>query len=146
MLSLRRQSGVTLPELLVTMLVIAILAGVALPNLTGMIATNKLNNAQENVIQVLKKAHTKAVANGTFVTVTISSANKSLHVAYQNGNTSPPDIILDNEIVIGADVTFTFSPNGTVNAGTVQLTSANHSGLAGRGISISVTGLITATR
>lgn len=156
MLTLRKQIGFSLLELLVTVAVIAVLAGFALPNLGGIIATSQLNNAQENVMQVLKKAHANSVANGTFTTATVTSATNTLQVTYLNGSTPPPNVILNKEIVVDADIVFTFSPNGTVSAtpvnanpaiaGVIQLNSATHSDLPVRGINVSMTGQIAITR
>lgn len=147
MLSLNKQIGVTIVELLVAIAVVAILASIAVPNMGGMLATNRLNDAQENIMQVLKSAHANAVAKGTFVTVTITSASRTLSTSYGNGGTAPPNLVLNSDVAIAADDTLIFSPNGTVDAaGTVTLSSVNHTSLPSRGISITVTGLITATR
>lgn len=147
MLIRTKHAGVTLVELLVAIAVVAILAAIAVPNMGSMLATNKLNDAQENIMQVLKSAHAVAVANGTFSTVTITSASNVIATSYGNGTTAPPNLILNNEVVIGADDTLIFSPNGTVDsAGTVTLSSQNFPDLASRGISINTTGQISATR
>lgn len=143
----KQAAGVTLVELLVAIAVVAILAAIAVPNMGSMLATNKLNDAQENVMQVLKSAHAVAVANGTFSTVTINSASNVLSTSYGNGTTAPPNLTLNSEIVIAANATLIFSPNGTVNAaGTITLTSAHHPYLASRSVSINTTGQINATR
>lgn len=142
-----KHAGVTLIELLVAIAVVAILAAIAVPNMGSMLATNKLNDAQENIMQILKSARAVAVANGTFSTITITSATNVIATSYGNGTTAPPNLILNNEIAIAADDTLIFSPNGTVDAaGTVTLTSRNYADLASRSISIKTTGQISATR
>jgi len=148
MLIHRKQFGVTMIELLVAIGVVAILAMIAVPNMGSLIATNKMNDAQENVMQVLKSAHANAVANGTFVTVTIASTSAQLSTSYGNGTSAPPNLKLNSEVAISAtNAAMVFSPNGTVDAAnTITLSSVNHPSLSSRGISISVTGLITATR
>lgn len=147
MLIIRKNRGLTIVELLVTIAVVAILAAVAVPNIGSMLATNRLNEAQENIMQVLKTAHANAKANGTFVTVTISSAGKVVATSFGNGMSAPPNLVLNSDIGIAADDTIIFSPNGIVDAAaTVTLSSVNYSSLPNRGISVAVTGLITATR
>lgn len=142
-----KQAGVTLTELVVAIAVVAILATVAVPGLGGMIATSKLNDAQENVMQALKSARAIAVANGTFATVTITGASRMISTIYGNGSAAPPNLVLNTEIAIAADDTLIFSPNGTVDAaGMISLNSVNYSSLSPRNVSINTTGQITATR
>lgn len=142
-----KQTGVTLVELLVAIAVVAILAAIAVPNMGSMLATNKLNDAQENIMQLLKSAHAMAVANGTFSTITISSASNVISTSYGNGTSAPPNMTINSEIAIAADDTLIFSPNGTVDAaGTVTLTARNYPDLASRSININTTGQIIAAR
>lgn len=147
MLIIQKNRGFTIVELLVAIAVVAILAAIAVPNMGSMLATSRLNEAQENIMQVLKTAHANAKANGTFVTVTISSASNVVATSFGNGMSAPPNLELNSDVGIAADDTIVFSPNGVIDAAaTVTLSSANYPSISNRGISVAVTGLITATR
>jgi|GEM_PF-4951812 len=146
MLKNSSQCGITLIEVIVTLAVVAILASIAVPNVGSMLRTHQMNEAQETLMQILKSARTNAVSNGTMVTVDLTSSNKQVNVTYANGNSAPPVYTFNNDVALGGNVSFVFSPNGTASpASSVVMTSTADSTLT-RTVTITVSGLITATR
>ncbi len=72
-----RHSGFTMLELLITMAIIAILAGIAAPSYNGMIARNKVNSMRENLANALQYARSEAIKRKVDVIVCASADQSS---------------------------------------------------------------------
>lgn len=141
----KRQTGVTLAELLAVIAVVAILASIAIPQLGGILATNRLNDAQESTLQMLRKARTLAVGKGTIVTVTVNSAARTVTLTQADG--SPAETLsISQAVTIGANATYTFNPAGTASTGTTVLTATNYPAIPARNIAVSATGQVNVAR
>ncbi len=144
------QRGFSLVELMVVVAVMAILSGFALPALGAMSAGNALNAAQENLIEILKKARGMAVSHSTFATVTINAAAHTVQLSLADGSLPTETIRMSQNINIGGDATLLFSAQGIVAAQagttTVTLASVGYGNLPQRRLGISPTGLVTASR
>ncbi|MCP8463870.1 GspH/FimT family pseudopilin [Pseudomonas sp. ZM23] len=67
-------AGFTLIELMVTILLLVILAGFAVPNFTSLIRSNRVQSVADEFYSLLQYARTEAVTRGQQVTLTASSA------------------------------------------------------------------------
>lgn len=65
----RRQSGFTLVELMLAIAVASVLLAVAVPSFQGFMDRTQLQHATREIVNVIKAARERAVANGETVTV-----------------------------------------------------------------------------
>jgi len=122
------QKGVTLLELIVVMVIIAIGAALTTPNIGGWMTNYKLRSAARDVASTLRLAQIKAVSGNTTYHVVFDTVNNSYITQYQNTGgawvTEGPTQILPAGVQF--NTTFgniaSFSPNSTVgNAGDINL-------------------------
>ncbi len=121
-----RQSGFTLTELMVGIVIMAVLAAIAAPNLQSMMRNSQIRNAAESITNGLQRARAEAVARNTNVAFTLTADSSwSVNVL------APASIIESRPGSEGsANVTLTIAPAGTTtitfnNFGGVQATNAN---------------------
>lgn len=81
----RRQAGFTLVELMVTIVVIAILATIAAPNMMSFLDRNRVVGAGEAVYGQLQAARSEAIKQGARMTVAFSPGS-AWCVGYARGN------------------------------------------------------------
>lgn len=144
------QLGLSLIELMVVVAVMALLSGIAFPALGSMSAGNDLNTAQENIIEMLKKARGMAVSRSSFATVTINSAARTMQLSLADGSLPVEVLAIRQNISVAGDATLLFSAQGTATAQTgtttITLSSTSYASLPQRRIDVSPTGIVTATR
>ncbi|MGC1548488.1 MAG: GspH/FimT family pseudopilin [Rhodanobacter sp.] len=63
--SLKKQAGVTLVELITTLIVLAVLAGIALPSMSGLMHRHRLQAAENEYIAILQYARSTAITDNT---------------------------------------------------------------------------------
>ena len=68
-------TGFTLMEMLVTVIVVGVIAAVASPNLIGMLNRNRVNEAVAQVEGAIKEAQKQAIRQGKACTVAINTAD-----------------------------------------------------------------------
>lgn len=77
-MSVRENKGFTLIELLITITLIGIIAGFAVPSFSQMVANNRITSVTNNLIGALNYARTESVKRGRAVDVTaLASAGNS---------------------------------------------------------------------
>lgn len=115
MIGKARQLGFTLIELMVTVAIIAILAAMAYPSFTDMIARNRLKGAAEGLFGDLQFAKSEAIKSNETVTVTflnIGAANWS----YSITRPGSPDPLKVMKAADAQDVTLSAKTNGATLA------------------------------
>jgi len=105
-------AGFTVIEMLVTVALIGILAGVATPSFLSMMDNMALKKSQDTVLVALKKAKRIARSQGTIVVVTISNTPANINI--NPSNAAPKNHTLSENISFENDTVITFSSVGTV--------------------------------
>jgi prepilin-type N-terminal cleavage/methylation domain-containing protein len=122
------QKGITLLEVIIVMIIIAIGAVLAAPNIGGWLPYYRLKSATRDVASVLRLAQLKAVATNTSYQVVFDTVNSSYVLQYQNtgggfvpdgGTQSLPTGVKFNTTFAG-NIT-TFLPNSTATDGSITL-------------------------
>jgi prepilin-type N-terminal cleavage/methylation domain-containing protein len=78
------QKGVTLVELIVVMVIIAIGAALTTPNIGGWMTNYRLRSAARDVASTLRLAQIKAVSTNTTYQVVFDTVNESYIIQYQD--------------------------------------------------------------
>jgi len=123
------RKGVTLIELIIVFVIIAIGATLAAPNINRWMPYYRLRSATRDVVSAMRVAQMKAVSNNLTYRISFDQPNNSFIVQYQTtGGAWVPDgstQTMPNGVVFVT--TFgsiaTFSPNSTANNGNVVLTN-----------------------
>jgi len=119
--------GVTLLELIVVMVIVAIGAALTTPNIGGWLSNYRLRSATRDVASMMRLAQIKAVSNNTSCQVVFDTVNDNYILQYQDtlgawvneGETQrlPPGVKFNT--TFGA--TATFAPNSTATDGDITL-------------------------
>jgi prepilin-type N-terminal cleavage/methylation domain-containing protein len=124
------KKGVTLIELIVVMVIIAIGAALSTPNIGGWMTSYRLRSATRDVVSTLRLAQIKAVSGNTTYQVVFDTANNSYIIQYLN--TGGAYVTEGVTQVLPTGVTFNtdfgnvarFSPNSTVaNTGAINFSN-----------------------
>jgi prepilin-type N-terminal cleavage/methylation domain-containing protein len=140
------QRGVTLIELIIVMVIIAIGAVLTTPNISGWLTNYRLRSATRDVASTLRLAQLKAISTNTSYQVFFDTAHDSYILQYldtlgtpvgEGGTQTLPTGVKFNTTFPG-NIT-TFSPNSTATDGNVTLNNTKGStktvrilGLTGR--------------
>jgi len=82
---MKRDSGLTLVELMVVISIIAIMSAVAIPNLISWLPNYRLNGAAREVLSAIELARLTAVRENASVAVTFTPGNAAYHLWVDNG-------------------------------------------------------------
>lgn len=136
------ERGFTLVELMVTVAILAIIAGIAAPSFTNLIRSNRVTSAGNELVALMQVARSGAISNRATATVCPSTdgstcaaatGNRWIATVTKNGATtvlrdstfSTGVSVAGSPNLAGANNKFTFTPNGFSAVG------ANTSGTVG---------------
>ena len=136
---MREQKGYTLTELMVTIAILLILAGLAMPSFIELIADQRLKNAADTTASIMRRAQAKAIEVSSPVTVTVNSS-----MAYATGyNVSPFNFTMPEKTVVTGDVSFVFAPDGRAStAGSALFNSAMSTTVRQRTVTVTPLGQV----
>ncbi|MDH5229548.1 MAG: hypothetical protein OEY38_05775 [Gammaproteobacteria bacterium] len=112
-MSLTKQQGTLLIELLVVVVIVAMLASFAMPGMQTSVINNDLSNGQKILTQTLRKARLIARAEGRFMLVRLHQGSNQIFLQRLNGDVVET-VQLPPRTFSQEQVEFTFSPNGTI--------------------------------
>jgi len=122
MVTARRQSGFTATEILVVLAIVGIMAALAMPSMSGLLATQAVRSASYDLNADLTFARSQAISRGTNVSVTGASgtnfkAGWTITEA-AGGSTLRTQAARDSKIVFTASHNaYTFDRTGRVSVG-----------------------------
>lgn len=129
----RGVAGFTLVELAVTLVVVAILATIAAPSFTNLIASKRSKSAATALYIALTKARSEAIKRNVNVTIqptTVGAWQSGWQIADANGNPIDTQTALAGVTISGAPANLTFQSAGRVQgteAASFQITAINNS-------------------
>lgn len=139
----RRARGFTLPELLIVIAVLAVLAAAGLPNLTEFIRNQRVKTASFDLYSTLVHARSEAITrNGSVTVAPVSSAWTNGWTVTDAGGTVIRSMGAVSNVTITGPTNVVFRGSGRLNAAsmpTFQLT-ASGSTVTTRCISIDLSG------
>ncbi|NML60047.1 prepilin-type N-terminal cleavage/methylation domain-containing protein [Massilia sp. RP-1-19] len=121
MVAARRARGFTLPELLAGVAVMAILATVAAPSFSELIAGQRVKSAASDVFASLLRTRSEAIKRNT--AITLSPADEGWASGWNIAHPTDGDILLDDHgAITGATIdgpsSVTYLPNGRLSGTT----------------------------
>ncbi|NJM71514.1 MAG: prepilin-type N-terminal cleavage/methylation domain-containing protein [Scytonema sp. RU_4_4] len=105
----RSNSGFTLLELLVSIVVITILAAISIPSWLAFVDTQRLKTAQNEVYLAIRQAQSQAIKNKLTWQVSFREQNRIVQWAVHQATVNPVNAIwnnLDPNVYLDAETTF----------------------------------------
>ena len=107
---MRKNSGYTITELMVTIAVIAILASLAIPSFIAWLPNYRLRSGAEEIQSTLQLARITAIKENSTVTVDFNTANETYRAEVDGqairGGRMPAGIDIDSTDFVGDSVEF----------------------------------------
>jgi len=145
----RSQTGLTLVELLITMLIAAVIGSMAIPSFNNLVKENRVTTQTNEFVGSLVLARMEAIKRKVNIDVVADNGNnwdQGWHIMVNNGET----LQVFSKFKGGTTLTsaagrnvFQFDPNGRVNHADSLTLCTPQSQIKGRSISISNTGRVS---
>lgn len=117
--------GFTLLDLLMTMAILTVAAGLAIPAVSGVLTSYELNVAAQELASEMSAARALAVSRGSAYTVTFNVSSNSYQVIDISDPNNPTRVSreLEGDVVFQAvpQTAIRFDPRGLTSGGTVVL-------------------------
>ena len=129
------KKGITMIELIVVMVIIAIGATLMVPSIGRWLPTYRLKGATRDIVSVMRVAQFKAVSTNTWYRVSFNPGSNSYILQHQGSGgvwvdegevQAIPKGVQINNTTFAGNVAI-FYPNSTATAGTVTITNAKGS-------------------
>ena len=82
---MKKSSGFTLMELMITIAILAVMSAIAIPNLISWFPQYRLNVAAREMVSTIQMARLKAIRGNTDIVVAINSGNDTVTVFQDDG-------------------------------------------------------------
>ncbi len=134
-IKIMNQKGITLIELIVVMVIIAIGAALMTPNISGWLPNYRIRSATRDVASIMRVAQLKAVSNNTQYQVVFDTGNGSYVLQYRDtgnnwvaeGSTMTLPTGVNFATTLAGD-TATFLPNSTATGANANIVLTNTKG------------------
>jgi type IV fimbrial biogenesis protein FimT len=131
-----RQAGLTLVELVITLVVAAILATIAVPSFRAHVQNTRVATLTNDVVALVHDARSEAITRGAPVVVCASPDGIDCHGSWKDGwmpGGALPSNVID-------DLSFAFLPNGFLNGAAATFHLCIDGVSAGRQLTIQASG------
>jgi type II secretion system protein H len=130
MIHRRRQSGFTLIELILVLVIMCTVMALAAPTLRGWSKGSRLRNSADEFIAATRWARSKAASDGSNYAIAIDKQSNTYKVQVQTGQTytdadgmfAAAVTLPEGSKIESTDDTITFYPTGRVDPATVRIT------------------------
>lgn len=120
------KKGVTLLELIIVMVIIAIGAVLVVPNIGAWIPNYRLRGAARDIVSTMRTAQMRAVSTNMEHRVTFTGGNPGSYILQRNSggwrNDGAQQIMPPGVLMAFSTPNFEFNPNSTATGGNVTLT------------------------
>jgi prepilin-type N-terminal cleavage/methylation domain-containing protein len=110
----KSNSGFTLVEMMVVVIIVGVVAAIAVPNFLGLLNRNRANAAMRQVEGALKEAQKQSIRTGKSCSIDIDTTNKAIKNPSTNGCLLSERVLNDSVELKSSRTTIGFSGKGNI--------------------------------